>query len=646
MKIKHLFPAAVLALAMTACTADELVKNPESADKPITFNAITGNNTRAMHSYDANTTPASFRVWAFVSNTGENYFASNDENYNGDVVKWDEDETKWKPEIPRTWPSYPVNGWSLNFFACADDNTYKESSYGNAYEVSYTNYTYSAILKNFKVNTEPKLQRDPLYAVSLGATANNEVQLNFLHALSQICFRAQNNDTGMDYVIQSVTFHNIDGQGDFIIPTDKSTDVSDPTYSGNDENYNYQHGWKLYKNDDERYNSDYHGSAYSVSFGEENTKGVLLKRPVSQTGSANGSIVNLSVPQHGTADTHNHSTVDDNGKEVTGKSYKYSERALNLIPQNKVAAVTKNADGTWKTEDNGTQYSYITVKFLANNELQTKHIPFYIDWYPGNRYIYTLIFSAGAEIAYNVKVANQSDNLYTPNQSEEINRQDAVLMREETSSQTALYFAKCNLGTTDPKATGNYYHWGQLTNTNNNFTEAATSIGNGSGRTKDCWDASNIANTDQNWFNKVGDNYLLAPERDAAYNTLGGYWRIPTATDWAWLTNSSNCTWTPDNDENGKLKGYTVKSVTTGGEIYLPATGIWGADDGNFSSDAKVEDKYLYSIDRCYYWTSNAASSGTINSVCYYIYEDNNSITFSTWDVFRYYGIPIRPVSY
>lgn len=159
-----------------------------------------------------------------------------------------------------------------------------------------------------------------------------------------------------------------------------------------------------------------------------------------------------------------------------------------------------------------------------------------------------------------------------------------------------LKIATCNVGATTPEELGDAFKWGETEPTNNQEMNAEGNM----------W-------LDYKWFAAAGDSYYqdgvgyggyiskynpgyyvsdddwdsyewidgdglsrLDPEDDAATVNWGGDWRMPTASQMEYLTNSEYFTWTEvtrEDAEGNEVKGYEVESLVPGFEgnkIFLP----------------------------------------------------------------------------
>lgn len=363
MKIKSLFSVSILAIASTACTSDEVVSTPKSTETAISFNAITNNMTRAANSFCSQDKPTKFFVAAFLDS--QNYFEPSIPNY-CDAITYN--DPSWNSMFDRYWPKYNA----LDFYACLDGgetlatgSTFTAGENGiGAFEVKINDYA---------IDTDITNQRDLMYAITKDAKQsdnNGTVTLNFLHALSQICFQATNVDSNTEFEITNVQVSNIFGKGTFTFG-DTSTTQGHNEHSGDYTTTN-QGSWVVDNTSEQ--------ATYSLNLSNcklEKYTGNEQKTNISNL-SYNG-----SIPHEISEDVYN-----------TCKS-----RAMNLLPQKGEAK--------------------ITVSFKANgsNDISTEELQVNIDWEQGRRYVYNLIFSAGGKITYSTTIADfVSENKDIPEQ--------------------------------------------------------------------------------------------------------------------------------------------------------------------------------------------------------------------------------------
>ena len=204
------------------------------------------------------------------------------------------------------------------------------------------------------------------------------------------------------------------------------------------------------------------------------------------------------------------------------------------------------------------------------------------------------------------------------NGEEMIDGHAAVMMREASDDSRALYFADCNIGASAPEETGLYFWWGDVEGhpAGDHFDFAIrNSVIDTQGKTLDQLRRAGFTD----------DNDNLVPEKDAATQKLGGSWRMPTKADLEWLISTDNCTW----EWQPYPEGYKVKSLTTGGEIFLPAAGV-------------VQMSLQFHVGKYgEYWSATAYDSETR------AHDLAFGETYHTVGIFsyRFSGFPIRAVA-
>ena len=178
----------------------------------------------------------------------------------------------------------------------------------------------------------------------------------------------------------------------------------------------------------------------------------------------------------------------------------------------------------------------------------------------------------------------------------------------------SVKWANMNVGAITPEDYGNYYAWGET-------------------RTKATYDWSTYFDTNDGGntftkYNNEGGKTILAPEDDAAHVNWGGSWRMPTQVEWQELID--NCTWTWTT-QNG-IAGYKVTSNKAGYTdkfIFFPASGDRaGTGLSNFCSGG-------------YYWSSSL--SERYSYLAWYLGFGSVSHDLD-YDIYRYYGLSVRPV--
>ena len=90
---------------------------------------------------------------------------------------------------------------------------------------------------NFTVQSNVEKQVDLLYAVAKGLSKKDvTVELNFRHALSQVCFRALNNSTNLRVQIKGISVGHLTNGGTFTFPTtDTNENYTHPNHGDEED---------------------------------------------------------------------------------------------------------------------------------------------------------------------------------------------------------------------------------------------------------------------------------------------------------------------------------------------------------------------------------------------------------------------------
>ncbi len=551
----QLSAAWAMAVALASCSADEPVAR-NTSDNAIKFSVVADNQTRASHSYNNNNVPDDFYVWAKRTTTAEDKTTNEDSGWYIDGGRIHNNGTSNDPVYADAdgihyWPE----DGTLSFYAFVD---LQKDNNNQIVKPVYDEDNKRFVVENYEINQNPADQLDLMYAVKKDATQGDdgEVQLNFHHALSQICFKAQNDNPNSIITIHSIAVKNVYMKGDFTLPnTDTNIDGNaDPT-SDDSNPWNIDNG----------------------SIGDINT--IILDTDID---GSNGNAVNLT--------------------------YGSTEKALNLLPQERNSdkspyKVAFEIVLTVKSKDSAgnlivTKYNnhkvYVEVDDFPTDNTQD------VDWKPGVRYIYTLHFPnnwdpANRKIQYSVQFADFTEQEQYGKDLTMINNHQAVLMREANTAEKIdpLYVATSNIGANgDPTEAGLFFWWGdtkgQETGKDNFvFNEFNKSI---------------ITNKKKSELNDyLDENNNLKLDYDAAHKIWGEPWRIPTNEDLQWLID--NCTWYLVKD--GNTIGYRVVSKTTGGVIFLPAAGCYERENSS--------NKPYVTGDLCFCWSSTIGDDNGID---------------------------------
>jgi len=185
---------------------------------------------------------------------------------------------------------------------------------------------------------------------------------------------------------------------------------------------------------------------------------------------------------------------------------------------------------------------------------------------------------------------------------------------------TGIYWAKCNLGATEPYQAGNFYAWGETVPSppySDNSYALADPVNGGYQR-----------------YNKSDGLTRLKAADDAATQTLGGYWRMPTREEFEKLM--ENCSIKATTLSGRNVWQFTSK--VNGNTLFFPSSGYTSV---NTSIDPNC----------AYMWTaSRVEDTGYISfghalvchtsGICNSIHKGKTHIQ----QLGRSLGLPVRPV--
>lgn len=677
---------SLMALTMTACTSNEEVAMPQPESNQIGFSVVSNNLTRASNSYCSTNLPAKIKVTAY--NNGKNYYGDAFD----EITKSEADGTvSWTGTTDRYWPRVDDDTWpGLTFFAYVKDDALSENAEATDNKIVLPTEgakVLSPKVENFTVKENVADQIDLMYATTANRKNTGAVPLNFRHALSQVCFKAQNLDPRIkSLVINKIEINGLKSRGDYQFPT-ASTNVTTTTTHDATEvptGAGAKGTWTLSEE------LDYTNQAFYIGGIEEGSK---LNKPVTCPSIAeNGKYnepdpVNISVPEM---------TGDNNDQHgaVTETSNPY-ENALNLIPQTAKAMVAEGDGGAYfkinvtmkVSETSDVSETAEEVESLTAKDKDII-VPVDIAWEEGNRYIYTFIWEDNGHVTYQARFADfdyvEEQQTYVPQTSHQaVKMRNAVGDPNDKTYLPALYFATCNIGAESPDQYGRYFWWGDIeghtiTKTGNNISRDDQFAFNSSnslittcskyfstlqnegylteGRSCDLQNEKNIEN-EQNVYNT--NIAALSEDYDAARQRWGDNWRMPTIGELFWLANldktePKHCEWKwwdglESSDAvtfnfNGETKkcdkyvgtaGCFVMSNETGGVIFFPASGQL--------CNRKENEEYLSVGERCIYWSSTHASDSQAYYMSFSLY--NNEIYCGWGGNQTFWGSPIRPVS-
>lgn len=667
---------------LTACSSEETLGLPLQEEGKITFSFHSDNVTRAANSYCNNRKPSFFKVWAFKGT--DEYFSEGEPNYSGDIVKYtiyDNGVGHWDPVTTRFWPKGSNGFEDLTFYAYIDDLDMDNINSKTAGTFKYSLQTNESgntevvpMFENYTVEDDVDKQRDLMYAVKTAKFEKNgnkgTVKLGFRHALSQICFRARNdNHTLKDVVIKSIKVCGLTNHGDYTLPSSDTEINNDPQHPSTPTSGSGKGSWAL-SSDAADYNNTYSLSDLDIHLGKANPKD-------GANDEYEGTLVDISIIKNS-----NHQYDDDDAFKED------FSRVMTLIPQ-EVDAATANSLTSYSPD--GAYFelmlditTYLNreaseAALLAGNDdsefIKREggvkiQIPVDINWEEGYRYNYTLVWDDTQTILYKVDVADYIEAIPgDQNENGEIHgnfvgSHEKVLMRDAYTDVNGkqydkLYVATCNLGATTPEDTGLFFWWGDTEGHYCRKDNNGKSIMyRNDGVTIDTsFSFDNVAPANQTSTNDlsklVSDGYLssttdleLKKEKDAAAVMLGNEWRMPTKEDIDWL--KANCEW-QKNDGDMTTNGGIITFTTKGGvEQVKKIAGVKGYFVKSkrtfaifFIPSGYVTSKILSNEDYSYSWSSSVDPTRAPQyKYSYMLFEGHADSGYE-----RYLGLPIRPVT-
>lgn len=187
-------------LGLTACTQNE-IDTPELNE--VGFNAVVRKNTKAIIKEGTFSEDLKFQVWGYYTQKGD--FSDVAANATPNFMKGVEIsylESKWRNATNHYyWP----NQGKVGFYAFYPETT-----------VPAFEWNTGATIADYAISPNTQ-ETDLMYAYNVGPNKQDALPMVFHHALSQIEFRYQTNDTYADATvkIKSITFKNVDLKADF-----------------------------------------------------------------------------------------------------------------------------------------------------------------------------------------------------------------------------------------------------------------------------------------------------------------------------------------------------------------------------------------------------------------------------------------------
>ena len=222
--------------------------------------------------------------------------------------------------------------------------------------------------------------------------------------------------------------------------------------------------------------------------------------------------------------------------------------------------------------------------------------------------------------------AKSKDGGYTATCSVNVVPRESVVPEAvDLGLPSGLKWANFNVGATKPEEYGEYYAWGETEE--KYYYDWDTYKWAGDSRnvlmSKYCTKSRN---------GTVDGLTTLEPDDDVAHVKWGGSWRMPTQEEWAEL--GQYCT-SEEETLNG-VKGWKLTSKRNGNSIFLPYAGY------------RVNDQCKDSTGKFFYWSSSLYSRNFDNSDMFGFDTEQGVVQRSLYtinNIYRYYGLPVRPVS-
>lgn len=363
---KSMFLVAIAATALASCTSDELVQVNNGNE--IKFAIAADNDSRAATVFcNANLMPG-FQVYAGYQNEGAwSTFIEEDLITVLSDGKCTQSETRYWPE-KGTLDFYGLvnlngDGYTLESASNLDD----QITWG----------VETPVVNDFTPNADVTKQTDLLYAVATGKSSSSApVMMNFRHALSQIEFRAKNDNPALQVFVSAVRIGQTYAKGSYTLPklsteenlVDHTVDKDDD-YAAAHENAN-RGTWAVNTNE----KADYYVPFNEVSVAYGTTQDLTISTDGAQTN--NNSLLLIPAMEAGSATTA-WDPASDNNTAYNGTYIAVYCKILNVA---------------------GDSYD-------ANTDVAVLHegwavIPASFKWKQGKKYIYTINFTKGGNGGY------------------------------------------------------------------------------------------------------------------------------------------------------------------------------------------------------------------------------------------------------
>ena len=363
---KSLFLVAIAATALASCTSDELVQVNNGNE--IKFAIAADNDSRAATVFcNANLMPG-FQVYAGYQNNGAwSTFIEEDLITVLSDGKCTQSETRYWPE-KGTLDFYGLvnlngDGYTLESASNLDD----QITWG----------VETPVVNDFTPNTDVTKQTDLLYAVATGKSSSSApVLMNFRHALSQIEFRAKNDNPALQVFVSAVRIGQTYAKGSYTLPKLSTEDNLVDHTVDKDDDYALEHEnanrgtWAV----DTDAKADYYVPFNEVSVAYGTTQDLTISTDGAQTN--NNSLLLIPAMESGSATTA-WDPASDNNTAYNGTYIAVYCKILNVA---------------------GDSYDAATDVAVLHEGWAV--IPASFKWKQGKKYIYTINFTKGGNGGY------------------------------------------------------------------------------------------------------------------------------------------------------------------------------------------------------------------------------------------------------
>ena len=394
----HTLAAAIALTLLGSCSSDEVLKDSDGSQR-IVFSVATENASRVVDGgyFNSTTLPGNFYAWAKVNvksdNKLKNYFQYQDFTKQSGTSTYINDMPYFWPKNqddqlhiyainvgPKTWLKNGGDGDGYDFKLFTTDEPNKTSVMDTTGFYNDKKLTFFQLEGNYD-------QYDLLYAYTIKSRPDNGVaQLNFRHALSQICFKITNNMPHTYIEPIQVGIANT-----AIMASMKITGVTDGNNSGA-----YSCEWSDYKYDgmsspaviediDTKQNN-YHWGLFDID-------PYLIKCGKTLDLSTDPKYAMLLIPQKWSPTTAYAPQVGKHAWRQTGTFIEITCRIRNMgtgdIPDDAIDEYILGSAGDYKenTPEGKARRGRIAI-------------PQSFAWEPGKKYIYNIVFEEGGTAGY------------------------------------------------------------------------------------------------------------------------------------------------------------------------------------------------------------------------------------------------------